>query len=104
MNRRRAILHVGASDLATLLRLPEDVKIVGYTVDFVRDSVVFRLESDRFEHVQDCAEPPALIASVHVEETADGTFTRRVTWDGLDGAGYETRHAPVTDSEGEELE
>lgn len=95
MTRRRAILYVGASDLATLLRLPDDVAIAGYAVDPLRDSVAFRLDSDRFEPVGECCEPPAIVAHLAAETGEDGAVTRRVTWDGLDAAGYETRHGPA---------
>jgi hypothetical protein len=95
VTRRRAILHVGAADLATLLRLPDDIEITGYAVDWPRDSVAFRLESDRFEPVEECFEPRAIVAHLATEASDDGSVTRWVTWDGLDGAGYETRDVPT---------
>lgn len=90
--RRRAILHVSAEQLAALLRLPDDVTIAGFAVEPIRDSVAFLLDSDRFDPVPECAEPPRLFADIAVEVDDDGAATQRVTWPELEGAGITVQH------------
>lgn len=90
--RRRAVLHVGSEHLAALLRLPDDVDIVAFALDPLRDSIGFALESERFEPVGECMEPPILAAELAVDYD-DDTVVQRVTWAGLDGAGF-TRRTP----------
>lgn len=99
---RRAILHLGSEQLAALLRLPDDVTVTGFTVDPVRDAVSFRLDSDRFAPVAECAEPPGLIAEVRVKVGDDGTVTQYVTWPGMDDAGFEVRHEPPAEDAADE--
>lgn len=96
--RRRAVLHVGSEQLAMLLNLPDDVTVAGLSVDWVRDSVAFALDSDRFEPVPECAEAPVLIAELAVDVEDDGTVVRRVTWPGMDGAGFSIRTEGPRDS------
>lgn len=102
MRRGRAVLHVGASDLATLLNLPGDVEITGYAVDPIRDTIALRVESDRFAHVPECHEPPQLPARVAVLTAADGVKIRHTTWPGLEKAGYEIEYRLPADDEAEE--
>lgn len=99
--RRRAVLHVGAEQLAALLRLPNDVDVVAFGLDPVRDAVSFVLQSDRFGEVLECAHPPALVADVAVETCDDGVVIQYVSWPGLGGAGYSVRHEAPEDDEPE---
>lgn len=98
--RRRAVLRVGAEQLAALLNLPADVAIASFELDWMRDSVAFLLEGDRFEPVAECCEPVALVAEMAVDVAEDGTVTRRVTWPGLDGVEIAIQHKPA-DADGE---
>jgi len=58
--RNLALLHVSSRQLEQLLRLPADVTIHGFSLNPLRDTVTFGLESDRFAPVVECAEPPSL--------------------------------------------
>lgn len=94
---RRATLNVTTEQLAALLRLPNDVDVVAFMLDPIRDSVVFGLQSDRFDPVPAGAEPPALQAEQAVVVVDDdGAVTLRVAWPGLEGAGVTIRREPAT--------
>ena len=94
--RRRMNLAVGAEQLATLLNLPPDVTVAAFALDPLRDAVVFALASDRFDVVPEGCEARFLVANLDVSVGDDGTATRWVTWDGLEGAEIVTRHGGDT--------
>lgn len=94
--RRLALLHVSAEQLERLLRLPDDVTIRGFTLDHVRSAATFVIESDRFEPVAECTEPPSLIGKVETEMGDDRVATQRVTWAGLEGVEVVTRFGSDT--------
>lgn len=94
--RRRANLCVSSEQLATLLNLPPDVTVAAFALDFLRDAVVFSLASDRFDVVPEGCDARELVANLDVSTGDDGTATRRVTWDGLEGAEVVTRHGGDT--------
>jgi hypothetical protein len=96
--RRRAILTLSAEQIAGLLRLPDDVTIGGFSLDPLTDSVLFLLDSDRFEPALEHCMPRAIPAEVRVEHGDDGGVTRYVTWAGLDGAELATRREPPVDA------
>jgi hypothetical protein len=78
------------------------VTIGGFTLDPLRDSVSFLLDSERFYPVEPGCEPLRLVADVSIEQGDDGAVIRRVTWAALDDAGFEIRHEPpaADDAEG----
>lgn len=90
--RRRANIVVTSEQLATLLNLPPDVTVAAFTLDFLRDGVVFALAGDRFDEVSPGCEAQTLVADLDVSFGEDGTVTQRVTWEGLEGAAVATRH------------
>lgn len=89
--RRRMNLVVTSEQLAALLNLPPDVTVAAFTLDWLRDSVVFALNSDRFDVVPPHAEAQCLPAAVEVSVDDRGIVTQRVTWEGLEGAGVVAR-------------
>lgn len=96
--RRRMNLAVSSEQLAALLNLPPDVTVAAFALDPLRDSVVFSLAGDRFDVVPEAQEARFLAADLDViTDLGDGGFTRRVTWEGLEGAEVATRHAPPVD-------
>lgn len=90
-SHRRAVLHVAFEQIAALLHLPDDVDIVAFQLDHIRDSVSLLLQGDRFEPVPQACEPRSLIAELFADIADDGAVTRRVTWPELDGVGISTR-------------
>lgn len=90
--RRRMNLHVGAEQIASLLNLPPDVTVAAFALDPLRDAVTFSLASDRFDIVPEGCEARYLVADLEASVGDDGAVTRRVTWEGLEGAEIVTRH------------
>jgi hypothetical protein len=94
--RRRANIVVGAEQLAALLNLPPDVTVAALALDPLRDAVVFSLAGNRFDEVPAGHDSKRLVAYINTSVSADGTETRRVTWEGLEGAELVTRRGGDT--------
>lgn len=74
--RRAVALHVSAELLADLLQLPPDVRVTGIAPHPVRDTLAFRLESERFEPIYPTSDPPEVTGELTT--SADGS--RVVHW------------------------
>lgn len=62
--RRAVVLRVSTQILEELLQLPADVRVTGISPDPVRDTLDFRLESERFEPVDHACHPPEVRAVI----------------------------------------
>lgn len=89
--RRRMNLVVTSEQLATLLNLPPDVTVAAFTLDNLRDSVIFALAGERFDVIPPGVEARSLVAELEIVSGEDGALTQRVTWEGIEGAEVTTR-------------